>query len=86
MPDDIVPRASKCTMDILLTHRQIVVHTTTMTFFYSAPGLSSGDMVQLPNGMPAVVKSVTDTEVEIDANHMLAGKVLVFDIEIDSVA
>lgn len=43
-------------------------------------------MVQLPNGMPAVVKSVTDTEVEIDANHMLAGKVLVFDIEIDSVA
>lgn len=35
----------------------------------SAPGLSSGDMVQLPNGMPAVVKSVTVTEVEIDGRQ-----------------
>ena len=35
--------------------------------------------------MYAVISEVTDTEVTLDANHELAGKDLVFDIEIVSV-
>lgn len=52
----------------------------------SAPeGLSAGDMVQLDNGMPAIVVSVADDAVEIDVNHPLAGKTLTFDMEMVSV-
>ncbi|PAU87559.1 peptidylprolyl isomerase [Pseudomonas sp. WN033] len=36
--------------------------------------------------MPGVVKSVSDTVVEIDFNHPLAGKVVTFEVEILEVA
>ncbi|AQZ94783.1 FKBP-type peptidyl-prolyl cis-trans isomerase [Halopseudomonas phragmitis] len=36
--------------------------------------------------MPGVVKSVSDTVVEIDFNHPLAGKVVTFEVEILDVA
>lgn len=46
------------------------------------PGLEAGMMVELGNGLPATVTEVTDTEVEIDANHRLAGKALTFDVQL----
>lgn len=38
--------------------------------------------VQLSNGMPAIVMEVTETEVTIDANHMLADRHLTFEVEL----
>lgn len=38
--------------------------------------------VQLSNGASATIKEITDTEVVLDANHMLAGKALTFDVEL----
>ena len=45
-------------------------------------GLSVGDQVALGNGRPAVVVSINDTEVRVDANHSLAGEALTFAIEV----
>lgn len=45
-------------------------------------GLTPGAKVQLSNGAIATILSVTDSEVEIDANHELAGKALTFDVEL----
>jgi FKBP-type peptidyl-prolyl cis-trans isomerase 2 len=47
--------------------------------------LSVGDRVELMNGAPAVVTSVTDKIVTIDANHPLAGQALTFEIELMSI-
>lgn len=53
----------------------------------SAPaGLSAGDRVQLNSGEVAVVTSVTEETVQIDANHPLAGKALNFEIELVAIA
>ena len=40
--------------------------------------------VMMPDGMhhPAKIKSVTDTEVELDFNHPLAGKDLIFNVKL----
>ncbi|MFL2640018.1 MAG: peptidylprolyl isomerase [Dehalococcoidia bacterium] len=45
-------------------------------------GISIGDEVVLDNGSRARIISITDEIVEIDANHPLAGKVLIFEIEV----
>lgn len=37
-------------------------------------------------GIPVVVAAVTDEQVVLDANHMLAGKTLIFDITLVSVS
>lgn len=44
--------------------------------------LKEGDRVELMNGAPAVVTSVTDKIVTVDANHPLAGQALTFEIEL----
>ena len=44
--------------------------------------LKEGDRVELMNGAPAVVTSVTDAIVTVDANHPLAGQALTFEIEL----
>ncbi len=41
-----------------------------------------GSVVQLVTGMRARVTNVTDETVTIDANHELAGKTLLFDVEL----
>ena len=38
--------------------------------------------MQLSNGARAVVQEVTETDVTLDANHMLAGKALTFEVEL----
>lgn len=43
-----------------------------------------GNRLQLSNGAPAIVIAVTETTVTIDANHELAGKTLIFEIELVS--
>tara|TARA_Y100000590_G_scaffold320055_1_gene362279 strand:- start:180 stop:689 length:510 start_codon:yes stop_codon:yes gene_type:complete len=45
-------------------------------------GIQIGDEVVLDNGGRARIKSITDEIVEIDANHPLAGKTLIFEIEV----
>jgi len=45
-------------------------------------GVRIGDEVVLDNGSRARIKSITDEIVEIDANHPLAGKILIFEIEL----
>jgi FKBP-type peptidyl-prolyl cis-trans isomerase 2 len=47
--------------------------------------LSVGDKVELMNGAPAVVTTVTDEAVTVDANHPMAGQALTFEIELVSV-
>ncbi len=47
--------------------------------------LKEGDRVELMNGAPAVVTSVTDKIVTVDANHPLAGQALTFEIELVSI-
>ncbi|EFN59778.1 hypothetical protein CHLNCDRAFT_14026, partial [Chlorella variabilis] len=46
------------------------------------PGLEKGMVVQLTNGMQAVVAAVDEESVTIDANHPLAGKALMFDVQL----
>ena len=48
--------------------------------------LKEGDRVELMNGAPAVVTSVTDKIVTVDANHPLAGQALTFEIELVSIS
>lgn len=45
-------------------------------------GLNVGDRVTLAGGRPATVVSIDDTEVQVDANHDLAGQTLTFTIEV----
>ena len=45
-------------------------------------GAKVGAKLRLQQGMAAVVIAIDDGEASIDANHHLAGKTLVFDIEI----
>ena len=45
-------------------------------------GLQEGMMVQLSNGQPAQVVSLTDDTIEIDVNHPLAGQALNFKLEL----
>ncbi|KAK9806192.1 hypothetical protein WJX72_004887 [[Myrmecia] bisecta] len=45
-------------------------------------GLAAGATVQLSNGMQARVLDVTKDQITIDANHELAGKTLIFDVEL----
>eukprot|EP01025_Chloroclados_australasicus_P028109 TRINITY_DN2789_c0_g1_i1.p1 TRINITY_DN2789_c0_g1~~TRINITY_DN2789_c0_g1_i1.p1 ORF type:complete len:245 (+),score=31.27 TRINITY_DN2789_c0_g1_i1:164-898(+) len=44
--------------------------------------LEAGMWVQLSNGMPATVKEIKDDGIVIDANHVLAGKALTFEVEL----
>ncbi len=41
-----------------------------------------GTVFILPNGAEAVVTSITDTTLTLDANHRLAGQALTFEIEL----
>lgn len=45
-------------------------------------GLKEGLVVELSNGGMAVVTQMTDEGVQLDANSMLAGKKLTFELEI----
>ena len=44
--------------------------------------LKEGVQVQLSNGLQAIVAEVTPEDVIIDANHILAGKDLTFEVEL----
>ncbi|TAK75712.1 MAG: peptidylprolyl isomerase [Dehalococcoidia bacterium] len=48
-------------------------------------GLKAGDHVKLSNGQAAVVLNVDASGVTVDANHMLAGKALTFEVELVSI-
>ena len=48
-------------------------------------GIRIGDEVVLDNGSRARITSITDEFVEIDTNHPLAGKTLIFEIEVMSI-
>ena len=45
-------------------------------------GLEVGDRVRLANGSAATVLEITESLVQVDANHALAGKTLTFEIEL----
>lgn len=54
----------------------------------NAGDLKVGDMVGASNGehtFRAIVKEIGDKEITLDFNHPLAGKELVFDVEIKEV-
>eukprot|EP00271_Cylindrocystis_brebissonii_P012923 TRINITY_DN32435_c0_g1_i1.p1 TRINITY_DN32435_c0_g1~~TRINITY_DN32435_c0_g1_i1.p1 ORF type:complete len:257 (+),score=38.29 TRINITY_DN32435_c0_g1_i1:68-838(+) len=44
--------------------------------------LREGSVVVLSNGSPAIITSVTDSTVRIDANHPLAESLLIFEVEV----
>lgn len=48
----------------------------------SQGGVQAGLIVELSNGGMAVVVSCDDTQVALDANSMLAGKALRFELEL----
>lgn len=48
-------------------------------------GLAEGLVVELANGSNAVVLWVGDDSVQLDANSMLAGKRLVFELDLLSI-
>ena len=50
--------------------------------YKSVGGVKEGLVVELSNGGMAVVTECTDEVVQLDANSMLAGKKLVFEIEL----
>lgn len=52
---------------------------------HSVGGLTTGLVVELANGAQAVVLDVTDEAVKLDANHMLAGRTLTFELELVSI-
>ena len=45
-------------------------------------GCEAGAKLRMQNGMTAEVLSIEDGEATLDANHHLAGKTLVFDLEV----
>ena len=47
--------------------------------------LAPGDIVGLVDGRRAIILEVTDEVVHFDANHVLAGEVLTFEIELLSI-
>ncbi len=47
----------------------------------SQGGLAKGLVVELANGGMAVVLDVNEQEVVLDANNMMAGKKLIFELE-----
>lgn len=49
------------------------------------PGLRVGDQVLLDGDRPVIVTEITDATVKADANHLLAGQALTFEIELVSV-
>lgn len=44
-------------------------------------GLEVGGELYDPNGRPVKIVEITDTEIKVDVNHPLAGKTLIFEIE-----
>jgi FKBP-type peptidyl-prolyl cis-trans isomerase 2 len=48
-------------------------------------GFSEGMQIMTPDGMPATITKLTDTEITLDYNSALAGKDLIFDITIKSI-
>ena len=48
------------------------------------PGLRVGDLVLLDGDRPVVVTEITEATVKADANHLLAGQALNFEIELIS--
>ncbi len=51
----------------------------------SPPGLRQGDQLLLDGDRPAIITEVTGKIVKADANHLLAGQALTFEIELVSV-
>ncbi|MFL2646873.1 MAG: peptidylprolyl isomerase [Dehalococcoidia bacterium] len=48
-------------------------------------GLKIGDRIQLQGGIPATITSISDSKIQLDANHELAGVPLIFEIEMISI-
>lgn len=48
----------------------------------SQGGLQPGMIVELANGQMAVIVEMSDSSIKIDANSMMAGKTLVFELEV----
>lgn len=48
----------------------------------SVGGLTKGLVVELSNGAQAVVLEVGEATVKLDANHMMAGRSLTFELEL----
>jgi FKBP-type peptidyl-prolyl cis-trans isomerase 2 len=48
-------------------------------------GFSEGMQIMTPDGVPATITKLTDTEITLDYNSALAGKDLIFDITIKSI-
>ncbi|KAK9814319.1 hypothetical protein WJX72_004010 [[Myrmecia] bisecta] len=53
--------------------------------YHSAGGLREGMLVELANGGMALICKLTDAEVVLDANNMLAGRTLTFDMRLVSI-
>ncbi len=49
------------------------------------PGLREGDQLLLDGDRPAIITEISDSIVKADANHLLAGQALTFEIELVSV-
>ena len=50
--------------------------------FCSQGGLKRGLLVELANNSMAMVIDINEKEVRLDANNMLAGKKLIFELEV----
>ena len=49
------------------------------------PGITAGTPLRDPNGNMVMVKEVNEDKSILDANHILAGKTLIFDIKVVSI-
>ena len=49
------------------------------------PGITAGTPLRDPNGNMVMVKEVKEDKSILDANHILAGKTLIFDIKVVSI-